>query len=97
MKQILAVVAIATLALFTSCSTNKKLMEVTGTVERLEMSTFQYGTHTIKTEDSFYAIKSKKVDLNDYNAKIVTIVGEKIEGYPVDGGPVYIDVVKVKK
>lgn len=97
MKHILTLVAIATIALFSSCSTNKNLVEFTGTVQRLEMSTFQYGTHTIEANSTYYALKSQELDLNDYNTQTVTIIGEKVEGYPLEGGPVLINVVKVKK
>lgn len=97
MKHILTVVAIATIALFSSCTTNKNLVEITGKVQVLEMSTFQYGTHTIQTKDAFYALKSEELNLTDFDAQTVTVIGEKVEGYPLSGGPELIEVKKVKK
>tara|TARA_B100000497_G_C7379300_1_gene243207 strand:+ start:384 stop:542 length:159 start_codon:yes stop_codon:yes gene_type:complete len=51
-----------------------------------------YGTHVI--ED--YALRSNIVDLNNYINQDVVIIGYKIDGYPVDGGPDYIEVQEIK-
>lgn len=96
MKHILVVISTVAIAFFSSCSTNKHLVKVSGTVKELQMSTFQYGTHTIKDENAFYALKSTHVDLGQYSDKEVTVFGEKVEGYPLSGGPVLLEVVKVK-
>lgn len=73
-------------------------MEIIGTIQEQGMTTYQYGTHTITTaNDDFYALKSDSVDLGTYVGKEVTITAEKIEGYPVDGGPVYLKVLEVKE
>jgi len=71
-------------------------MEITGTIQQQGMTSYQYGTHTISNEDTFYALKSENVDLDDYLDEEVTIVAEKIEGYPLEGGPVYLLVLEVK-
>ena len=49
-----------------------------------------YGTHII----SGYALRSDLVNLDEFINRNVTISksGYKIDGYPVDGGPVYIEV-----
>ena len=47
-----------------------------------------YGTHVI----SGYALRSDLVSLDDFINRNVTITGYKIDGYPVDGGPAYIEV-----
>lgn len=59
-------------------------------------TTHQYGTHTLTTSSTTYALTSKVVDLDKYVNQIVIITGKKVKGYPVDGGPEYIDVKKIK-
>lgn len=76
-------------------SVNNDTMKVTGTIEPQGITSYQYGTHTLSNEDIFYALKSDSVDLNDYLNQEVTITAEKIEGYPVDGGPEFLLVLKV--
>lgn len=78
-----------------SCNNAKNspdTIEVTGTIQKRGITTYQYGTHTI----SGYALRSSSVTLDDYVNQNVTIVGQKVEGYPVDGGPEFIDVEKIK-
>lgn len=76
---------------------NQDLMKVKGQIERTGITSYQYGTHTLTGDDTFYALKSEKIDLTHYEGKTVTITAEKIEGYPVDGGPEYLNVVQVKE
>ena len=76
---------------------NQNSMEITGTIEQQGMTSYQYGTHTITTaDDEFYALKSEAIELDDYLNEEVTIVAEKIEGYPLSGGPDYLLVLEVK-
>lgn len=70
---------------------------VTGILKKQMMTTYQYGTHTLTTEGGFFALTSKKVNLDNYLNEKVTLVAEEIEGYPVDGGPIYLRVLKVKQ
>lgn len=72
------------------------LMEVKGKIEKTGMTSYQYGSHTISNDETFYALKSEKIDLSSYEGKTVTITAEKIEGYPVDGGPEFLEVTMVK-
>ena len=99
MKRILLLLAIG--FTFSSCSTVKKsentnLIELSGTIEKAGMSTFQYGTHILKSVDKTYALKSSKLNLDSFTNKQVTLKGTKVEGYPVDNGPDFIDVTEVK-
>lgn len=72
-------------------------LEVTGTIREQGITSYQYGTHTITTATGeFYALKSDTVDLDEYTGKEVSITAEKIEGYPLSGGPEYLQVLKVK-
>lgn len=67
-------------------------IEVTGVIQKQGITTYQYGSHTI----SGYALRSSAVNLDDYINQNVTVVGCKVDGYPVDGGPDYIEVEEVK-
>lgn len=78
-----------------SCHRNDdktNIIEVTGTIQKQGFTTYQYGTHTI----SDYAIQSNSVNLDNYVNQNVTIIGHRIDGYPIDGGPVYLEVEKIK-
>lgn len=79
-----------------SSTTQKDTMEITGTIEPQGITSYQYGTYTITNEDTFYALKSETVDLDKYVGNEVTIIAEKIEGYPLEGGPDYLLVLKIK-
>ena len=91
-------IAIGILILFSSgCgSGNAEGQSYSGTIEATGITSYQYGTHTLESGDEFYALKSETVDLSQYEGKNVTLHATKIEGYPVDGGPVYLNVTKVK-
>ena len=71
-------------------------IEVTGILHKQGFTTYQYGTHTISEDDIFYALRSSSLNLDDYVSQTVTIVGEKVDGYPIDGGPDYLEVVEIK-
>ena len=95
-----AIIGIILIA-FSSCGTSNNSTEegnlYTGTIEPTGITTYQYGTHTLQAEDEFYALRSDSVDLSEYEGKQVTIRATKVEGYPVDGGPIYLNVTQVNK
>ena len=74
---------------------HKDLIVLSGKLEALGMSTFQYGTHILNSAGKTYALKSSKVNLKSYEGKDVIIKGLKVAGYPVDGGPEFLDVQEV--
>lgn len=74
---------------------NSDQMEITGTIQQQGITSYQYGTHTLTNDDTFYALRSEAVNLDDYVDQEVTIIAEKIEGYPVDGGPEYLLVYEI--
>lgn len=83
-----------------SCNTAKQagskgLIKLSGKIEKLGMTTFQYGTHTLQVDAKTYALRSSKVDLNAYVDKEVTLKGTKVDGYPVENGPELIEVEEV--
>lgn len=73
------------------------MSEYTGLLQEQGITSYQYGTHTLETRDSLYALKSESIMLDDYIGKTITVEAEPIKGYPVDGGPEYLNVLKVKK
>ncbi len=97
----ISITAAVVLTLFAATCNNKSqnnnTMEVTGTLEAIQMTSWQYGTHTISNDTTFYALRSEKINLESYQGKTITITATKIEGYPVDGGPEFLDVEKVKE
>ena len=99
--KIFKILILGTLILFTTqACQSKKLasnqIEVSGILQKQGMTTYQYGTHIIISNDKQYALKSSTLDLNKYQKQYVTIIGEKIAGYPIEGGPDYIEVTKIK-
>lgn len=75
---------------------NTGTVTASGTIQKLGMTTFQYGTHLLKAANKTYALKSETINLDTYLDKKVTIKGKKVVGYPVDGGPELIDITLVK-
>lgn len=78
-----------------SCNTNdddlSTEIRTTGIIQAQGITTYQYGTHIINE----FALRSN-IDLDQYIGQTVSIVGIKIAGYPVDGGPDYLEVIEVK-
>jgi len=70
-------------------------IEVTGTIAETGITTYQYGSHTISGDNVFYALRSTDINLDDYIGQVITVTGELIDGYPVDGGPDYLEVTQV--
>ncbi len=103
MKTILLALALYIGACLTSCTRENTIdltqiypVEFKGLIIKQGITSYMYGTHTITGNNKTYALKSSTVNLNDYVDKTVTIKGSKIDGYPVDGGPDYIDVKVVE-
>lgn len=76
---------------------NIEMITVTGVIEQQGITTYQYGTHTLSNEETFYALKSDVVNLDEYLNEEITIIAKKLEGYPVDGGPDFLLVQEVKQ
>ena len=68
-------------------------VEVNGTIQKQGITSYQYGTHVLPG----YALRSGSLDLDNYMGQVVTVVGYLVEGYPVDGGPDYIEVEEIKE
>ncbi|GGE40961.1 hypothetical protein EV200_101716 [Pedobacter psychrotolerans] len=88
-------------AVFSGCASFKdsntaNRATATGTIQKIGMTTFQYGTHLLTTENKTYALKSGSINLDQYMNKKVTIKGKKVKGYPLEGGPEFLDVTLIK-
>lgn len=100
MKFLITFASITLFFLTATCNNQKSKsasMEITGQIEPIGMTTWQYGSHTISNDTILFALRSQKVDLKKYEGKTVTIKGEKVEGYPVENGPVFIEVTELKE
>jgi hypothetical protein len=78
-----------------------------GKVSKQEVTIYQYGTHSLignlldGNPDNFhnitlFALKSDSINLDKWIGKHVIINGQEIEGYPVENGPKYINVLQVE-
>ena len=74
----------------------KKAMSIIGDLAQQGVTAYQYGSHTLKTENTFYALRSKEVVLDDFVGKKVKVIGVPIAGYPLSGGPKYIKVLRIE-
>ena len=66
----------------------------TGIVRPQGVTSYMYGTHVLVSDSgrTLYALKSNSINLDDYIGKKVTVSGAPVSGYPIEGGPDYIDV-----
>ena len=82
-----------------SCDESEEYTIVSdGLIIETVASFYQYGTHTIETNEGeiLYALTSNSIDLTEYNDMYVEIKGNLIEGYPLEGGPEYLEVKSIK-
>ncbi|MBN2668004.1 MAG: hypothetical protein JXR60_02145 [Bacteroidales bacterium] len=66
-----------------------------GTIHKQGITTYQYGSHVLKTDQGVFALRSKE-NLDAYIDKVVEITATEIKGYPVSGGPIYLEVISIK-
>jgi hypothetical protein len=85
-------VAILAVVLLLSCTRTRASLELTGTLTRQGVTTYQYGTHVLLVNSAPYALESSTVDLDQYINQTVTIIGDPEPGFPMDGGPALIEV-----
>jgi hypothetical protein len=100
MKNPITLISIVFLFFSVSCNKDSVTLAVDskGTVQQSGFTTYQYGTHVLRDSNGkiTYALKSETLDLNKYIGKSISkIYGNKIKGYPVDGGPEYINVTAI--
>lgn len=73
-------------------------VKAAGIVKRQGTTTYMYGTHVLIDGDgrTLYALKSDNINLDNYIDKRVMVKGDLVDGYPVDGGPNYLNVKSVE-
>ena len=76
-------------------------VRATGVLEKPGATTYQYGTHAITDEASgtLYALQSTtdgSVDLDRYVGQRVAVTGWVVPGYPLEGGPILLEVTEVR-
>ena len=81
-----------TLVACKSSDVDANAFQVTGILQKQGITNYQYGTHIL----AGYALRSNVIVLDDYVNQNVTIIGRKIEGYPLSGGPEYLEVTHIK-
>jgi hypothetical protein len=72
-----------------------------GRIEAAGMTIWMYGSHVLVGSggEPRYALKAAEnagIQLSRWEGLRVRLVGRPVEGYPVDGGPVYLQVTSVK-
>ncbi len=69
-----------------------------GTIKQQGTTTYMYGTHILlnETGQTSYALKSDTINLDNYIDQRVAVTGNLIAGYPVDGGPDYLNVISIQ-
>ena len=90
----LIVTALSSCVIMNSANNTSKIT-LTGKVEKLGLTPFRYGTHSIKMHGQIYAIKSASINLDNYLDRQVTLKGVKVAGYPLEGGPELIEVTDI--
>jgi hypothetical protein len=101
MKTTLFIVLIGVLTVW-SCAKDKEDqsgdLRLSGTISKIEhATTFQYGSHLLHTSDSTFALFSNTLDLDLYLSVPVTVTVKVVEGYPVENGPVFLEVIAVTR
>jgi hypothetical protein len=87
---------------FTSCEKEEGKpaayqIELEGKIEEIGPTFWMYGTHKITYNGKLFALKSSTINLDKYLNKKVTVWGDRVNGYPVDFGPEYIEVKRLIK
>lgn len=71
-----------------------------GMIQPRGITTYMYGTHIYVdlSGHTLYALQSSVVNLSAYVGKhIVEVSGSLVPGYPIDGGPPFLEVNKVQE
>lgn len=73
-------------------------VRVRGRLESSGVTSYMYGTHVIvdRARRQRYALRGEGLDLDAYVGQRVELTGSRVEGYPVDGGPPYLQVHTVR-
>ena len=74
------------------------LVTTKGTVYKQGITTYQYGSHVLadSATNVYYALRSNKIDLDQFLNQKIEVKGSLVEGYPVDDGPEFLEVTSVE-
>jgi len=78
---------------------NNDTVTRSGILTKIEMSSWMYGSHLLSddTGKPLTALKKDETfEFDKYQGEKVEVTGKIIEGYPVDGGPEYLEVESIK-
>lgn len=94
----LVVVAGAAASECGACDAGREIT-ATGLLKKQGITTYMYGSHVIRDEVSnkSYALTSRTFELDRYLDRRVTVKGRQVAGYPVEGGPEYLEVTSVEE
>ena len=70
-------------------------LELQGTISPQSITFYQYGTHIITTSSEVFALRSQSINLDRYLNQAVSISANKISGYPLSGGPDFLEVIRI--
>jgi hypothetical protein len=81
----------------TTVENKSKGVSASGIIQLQGITTYQYGTHVLLdvNGNTLYALKSDILKLNNYLGKKVELQGMPVEGYPLEGGPDYLEVLTI--
>ncbi len=70
-----------------------------GLLQKQGITFYQYGTHVLKDTvgNTVYALTSDSINMDAFIDKKITLIANKIDGYPISGGPPYLEVIKIKE
>ncbi len=71
-----------------------ELVQAEGTIERTGMTTYMYGDYKLvaSSGETAYALRSSIRKLSEFVGQYVEITGRRVPGYPIEGGPIYLEV-----
>lgn len=81
------------------CKSTKKAQGTSvyeGILKVQGFTTYQYGTHTLTNGSNVYALTSDTIILDDFDSEYVEISAKRVDGYPVENGPIYLNVKTIK-
>ena len=82
---------------FVSCNKEEvggQAIEVSGTLQRQTGTISAYGTHTLSTATTYYALQSSRVGMDPYIGRQVTVTGNVVTDSA--GGPPLINVETIR-
>jgi hypothetical protein len=69
-----------------------------GIIKSHGTTSYMYGTHVLVNDNgkTLYALRSNNIELDRHVGRKVKVSGYLIKGYPVDGGPDFLDVESIE-